>query len=109
MRSDLRFAIRMLRKNAGFTAVAVLTLALGIGGTTAIFSVFYGVLLNPWPYADSDRLAALITRDLKNRWHPAYLSPAEFLDYQEQSRVFDHVFSGLEESILLTGRDVPLS
>jgi putative ABC transport system permease protein len=87
----------------------VVTLALGIGGATAIFSVIYGVLLNPWPYADSDRLAVLITRDLKNRWHWAYFSPAEFLDYQEQSRVFDQVFSGLEESLLLTGRDAPLS
>ena len=66
MINDLRFAFRMLRKNPGFTAVAVLTLALGIGGTTAIFSVIYGAVLNPWPYADSDRLAVLVTHDLKN-------------------------------------------
>jgi putative ABC transport system permease protein len=109
MLNDLRFALRMFRKNPGFTGVAVLTLALGIGGTTAIFSVIYGALLNPWPYTDSDRLAVLITRDLKNRWHWAYFSQAEFLDYQEQSRVFDQVFGGLEESVLLTGRDAPLS
>jgi putative ABC transport system permease protein len=109
MRSDLRFAIRMLRKNAGFTAVAVLTLALGIGGTTAIFSVIYGVLLNPWPYADSDRLAVLIAHEPKNPFHWALFSPAEFLDYQEQNHAFEQVFSGRDESILLTGRDVPLS
>jgi putative ABC transport system permease protein len=109
MLNDLRFALRMLRKNPGFTAVAVLTLALGIGGTTAIFSVIYGVLLNPWPYADSDRLAVLTIRDLKNFRHWGSFSQAEFLDYQEQTRVFDQVFGGLEESVLLTGRDAPLS
>ena len=52
-------------KNPGFTAVAVLTLALGIGGTTAIFSVIYGALLNPLPYPDSDRLAVLVTTTRK--------------------------------------------
>jgi putative ABC transport system permease protein len=109
MLNDFRFALRMLCKNPGFTVVAVLTLALGIGGTTAIFSVIYGVLLNPWPYADSDRLAVLTIRDLKNFRHWASFSPAEFLDYQAQNRVFDQVFSGLEESVLLTGRDAPLT
>ena len=94
-------------KNPGFTAVAVLTLALGIGGTTAIFSVVYGALLNPLPYPDSDRLVVLFTHDLKNprldRW--AFVSPDEFLDYQEQNRVFDQVFGGLGKEVLLTARD----
>jgi putative ABC transport system permease protein len=53
MYNDLRFTLRMLRKNPGFTAVAVLILALGIGGTTAIFSVIQGAILDPFPYADS--------------------------------------------------------
>jgi predicted permease len=61
--SDARYGLRMLRKNPGFTLVAILSLALGIGATTAVFSVVYGVLVNPYPYANSDRMVHLVVHD----------------------------------------------
>ena len=62
---DFRYALRQLRKNLGFTAVAVLTLALGIGVTTAIFSVVYGVLLRPLPYPEPNRIMTVFEVNTK--------------------------------------------
>ena len=62
---DARFGARMLQKNPGFTLVATLSLALGIGATTAVFSVIYGVLVNPYPYANSDRMVHLTVHETK--------------------------------------------
>src|SRR5437762_230353 len=86
---DLCFGIRMLLRNRSFTAVAVAALALGIGANSAIFSVIYGVLLKPLPYRDPDRLVRVYENNLAERFQKFPLSPADFLDYRRQNRVFE--------------------
>jgi putative ABC transport system permease protein len=91
---DARFAVRsMYRGNLTFAAVAVLILALGIGATTAMFSVIDNVLLEPFPYAHQQRLYSLVIHDQANP-EPGgrtMFPPVEFLDYQQQNRVFEDV------------------
>jgi putative ABC transport system permease protein len=101
---DIRYGLRQLRRNPGFTAVAVLTLALGIGATTAIFSVIYGGLINPLPYKDCSRLAVLSSYDPTGNYSEwAKVPPTEFLEFQRQNSVFDQVIGGSGEGMLLTG------
>jgi putative ABC transport system permease protein len=85
--ADLRFAVRNLLKSPGFTAVVLLTLGLGIGGSTAIFSVVNGVLLRPLPYPEPDRIVSILTSrpgDVSDSAH----APADYLDLQRQNRSF---------------------
>jgi putative ABC transport system permease protein len=90
---DLRYGARMLMKNPGFTSLAALTLALGIGATTTIFSAIQNILLDPFPYKDASRVVAIRIHDTSSS-RPggrSWFQAPEFLDYQEQSRVFDEV------------------
>jgi putative ABC transport system permease protein len=88
---DLQFGIRLLRRNLSFTATAIVALALGIGATSAIFSVLYGVLLKPLPYRDSERLVRVYENNPVERFQTFPLSPADFLDYRKQNRVFQDI------------------
>ncbi|MGE3309131.1 MAG: ABC transporter permease [Limisphaerales bacterium] len=87
--NDLKFALRQLRKSPGFTAVAVLTLALGIGVNTSMFSGLHSLLMPEQPYPDSDRLARVFRTSPHSQRSPS--SPANFLDVREQSTVFSHL------------------
>ena len=102
---DLRYAMRNLRQRPGFTAIAVLTLALGIGATSAIFSVVNGVLLRPLPYQAAAELVLL-----RGGWdgHPdAALSEAEYWDYKERQRTLTGMGAYAGGSLTLTGSGAP--
>jgi putative ABC transport system permease protein len=85
--NDLKFAFRQLLKNPGFTAVAVLTLALGIGANTAIFSIINGVLLKPLPYSEPDRLMTLWERSPQRGIEQERVSGPNYLDWRAQNTV----------------------
>jgi predicted permease len=102
---DLRYGLRMMAKNPGFTAVAVLTLALGIGANTTLFSVVNGVLLNPLPYPQPDRLVALYSRTPDSpRWSIPY---PNFLDWVRDNRSFSALAGYREEDYNLIGMGEP--
>ena len=94
---DARFALRQLRKTPGFTIVAVLTLALGVGATTAMFSVINGVLLRPLPYPDAHDLVHV--NEILPRFGRFSVAPANFLDWRQQATSFDHVVAVTTSSV----------
>src|SRR5208282_2717048 len=98
---DLRFGLRMLAKNPGFTAVAALTLALGIGGTVVVFSLLDAVLLRPLPYPQPDRLFRVFPSDMEASSYP------DFRDWQRQSRTFESMAAYEELPFNLTGTAEP--
>lgn len=81
----------MLRKNPGFAAVVALTLALGIGANTAIFSVVNSVLLKPLPFKDPNRLVLIWETDKKNRAATSVICSLDFIDWKDQTRVFQQI------------------
>jgi len=105
---DLRYAVRMLVKKPGFAFVAVITLALGIGANTAIFSVVNAVLLRPLPYLSSPRLVYIEEGDkTKGPEQFAGVSPADFWDWQEGSTSFEHLTGFSGGAFTLTGIETP--
>jgi len=102
--SDIRFAFRTLFKNSGFAAVAILTLALGTGATSAMFSFVYAVVLRPLPYAEPDRLLSVRThrggRDMA-------LTAPDYMDWRANAKSFEHLAAARGTTVNLTGRGEP--
>src|SRR5437763_13572389 len=100
---DLRYGIRMLLKNPGFTLAALLTLALGIASSTAIFSVIDGVLLHPLPYPDSEKIM-ILHPTMRSTGEPGGASaPANSIDYAAQNALFSHRASARGEQAWRAG------
>jgi predicted permease len=104
---DLRFALRTLRKNAGLTSVIVLSLAIGIGANTAIFSVVDALLLKPLPYPHADRLAILWLRSPGIGIPQDWPSPGEYIDIQTQNHSFEEMSISHGDQWTLTGLERP--
>lgn len=104
---DFHYGLRMLRKNPGFTTIAVLTLTLGIGANVAIFSIVYGVLLQPLPYAQDDRLISLIQSYPQKGLDTWGVSQANFALYRDQNQVFEKIAAYNSTGFNLTGGASP--
>ncbi|HZP22138.1 MAG TPA: ABC transporter permease [Terriglobales bacterium] len=106
---DLRFAIRQLRKNPGFALTTTLTLALGIGATTAIFSLINAVLLRPLPYPEPDRLmyVSALDQSVGKRGVPENISYPDFFDWRARNHSFEAIACYREQGRTLTGNGTP--
>ena len=102
---DVRYGLRVLRKNPGFTAVAVLTLALGIGANSALFSVVNGVLLNPLPFPNPHELVAVYSRT--GTFEESSISYANFLDWQKDNHSFAYLSAFRSDDFNMTGVGEP--
>jgi putative ABC transport system permease protein len=105
---DIRYGLRQLRRNPGFTAIAVITLALGIGANTAIFSIVNAVLLRPLPFQDPARLVAIWEADERDASNIGPASYPDFFDWQAQNRVSKQMASFRPYSFTLVGTGRPM-
>jgi putative ABC transport system permease protein len=107
---DLRYGVRILANNPGFTAVVLLTLALGIGASTAMFSVIECSVLNPLPYADNYRMAVVVARyrNTGSDYYWGWFPPGEFVDFRAHNHVFHEVIGTRHEDCIFTGREEAL-
>ena len=103
---DLRYSARQLIRSPGFTLTAVISLALGIGAATAVFSVIYAVLLSPYPYPAVDRIVRLTTFSLAGSGDPVFLNGAQ-IQTLRQSPVVESVLAVDSQALMLTGQDLP--
>src|SRR4051794_28618506 len=103
MMTDLRYALRQLQKSPGFTAVAILTLALGIGANTAIFSVVNAVLVSPLPFSESGRLVSVTEKNFKSGQDHQESGAANFTDWRQQARSFESLTAYFNWNYNLTG------
>lgn len=104
---DMRYAVRMLLRNPGFTTIALLTFAVGIGVNTAVFSVFNGVLLRPLPYPEADRITMMWVDNRFQGIKEDIGSYPTYRDWREQSASFEHVAAYTPSNFTLTGSDEP--
>ena len=107
MIADLRFALRSLAKTPGVALIAILTLGLGIGATTTVFSCVNALFLRPFPYADSDRLAAVRSDNPTRGWVGGSVSYPNFVDWQAQARSFTGLAAHGGQSFNMSGGDEP--
>lgn len=104
---DLRCSFRMMRKNPGFSLIAILTLALGIGANTAIFSVIHAVLLSPLPYNDPGRIMVVVERNLGKGFPGFAVSPPNYMDWRNSANSFEAMSSVSRGSFNFTGGPEP--
>ena len=105
---DVRFGFRTLRTSPSFTIVAILTLGVGIGANTAIFSFVDGVLLKPLPYASADRIVRVLEKPPGDPDARNGISTLNFLDWQRQNSVFQYMAAQTGGSVTLTGVNNPV-
>ena len=106
---DLRFTTRQLLKNKSFTLTAILSLALGIGATTAVFSVVYGVLIDPYPYKDAKRMVHVELFDSSGRQMGLVFNTGPELEELKQAKCVDDIFMMNNTTVTMTGNQLPVS
>ena len=104
---DVKQGVRLLRRAPGFSVVAVVPLALGIGANTAIFTVAYSVLLKPLPYTSPDELVIVNESNISRGWPTFSVAPANFMDWRAQSTSFARLAAYGGASFNYTGRETP--
>src|SRR5262249_11735726 len=105
--NDVRYAIRVMTERPGFTAIAVITLALGIGANSAIFTVINAVVLRPLPFQDPDKIVILSENNFAKGWSQFAVAPANFLDWRDQNKAWAEISAFRGKSFNLIGRGEP--